>query len=460
MKDRDFLFEKIGLEHSTELTHEGVQDAYDRRLAIYQNDVNVAGSKAERRVAKATLKEFESLHPQVMALLVVMRVEERLNQMRAALEAKQFHRAETAWRQASDLSEDVGQDNDFDFILQDAWAELQDARAAAGISPAPVRHEEEHKVAGAEEPVAPDTEPEVELNGEPEVAPETEDTASPDPGSPPEAEFVEQSGDAQDIQNDPAPVAENIEPLAPPVLKIITKRSEPQNIEQPTPLNVHPADCMTLLGPEGERLHILSHESVTFGRSKDCHLLVRAHAPHDEMLHTQVSRLISRLHMTITRHNDDICIEDGGWSEGTRRPTANGIFTQAGKVDSVKVSQAHISFIRFLKSTDAENPPCWAITPIMTLPDGLPPKPNHQASGSGPHGLFLKREDGSSEDVLLLWGSVAMHDLDLANQPLWISRENNGYIFSTGKAWLPLELGFRLSADWQVVTYGSLMRQS
>lgn len=416
-----------------EVSAERVEGAFEDRRNQYRIDLEEAGSKAERLIAKRTLRDFEQLGPAVSLFAVDFRTRMLFKRIRDNLTEGHIRLGEVAWKEARRILEQAGLEEERRFQLDDAWAELQQAAEQSGIN---ISREVEVKAASPKSEI-PTVEAFPGLDGDDQA---NSSLAEPQvDGAADERDAEISLGGAQGGQEgqgqDPSLNGQlNTTPLLAPCQR---------------------ADCLTLSGPDGELLHVLAKEISTFGRSRDCEVVTRAYSPGDEATRVRVSRLISRLHFTVKRESDDVLILNGGWVEGRHQLAANGIFADDEEFDRLKLFRSGTESIRLLREHHADNPPAWRVDLRMTPPTAMEPVVATEVP-SGPQALALKRMDGLCEDVLFLWGAVDMRSLEWSEESLWLLRYDGGFVFSAGANWVPLEMGFTIGGGWRVVSMGSL----
>lgn len=444
MEDALKLLRQIGLDENADHAPEQIVATYHERLEQYKQGIANAGSKAERRIAKATLAEFEAIGQQVTQFSNSRSVEIHIQRAREFLLGEKPRKAllsvdaATKILQSSDLYEAFKLELDeLRIDVEEALAEQSSPDLAQSSLDDELLPDPESPVADADTIVEVDDESEHAVSEPTDCIPET-----PDPV--PDAEVLSEVSDApQAVPPEPA-VVEPVAEQAPELPSL-----------PPLEADLH-ADCFTLTGPDGELLHVLALPTTTFGRNRDCNVMVRAYIPDQESERIKVTRMISRTHFTITRQQDDVLLESGGWVEGKRKPAPNGVFADGQLIDQIQLFRTGVQTIRLLQLEHTESPPSWQIDLRMVPASDTCPSVD-LPTVSGPQALLLKRMDGLCEDILLLWGSVNMADLQLTDAPLWLIRSHQGFFYSDSNCWQPLAPDSELNALWRVYSHGKLV---
>lgn len=422
-----------------------VERALAERLTQLRQRVETAGGRHERRICKNDLKDFEQHVCAIEQYVAHLRFEILLERVESLIAEQQVRRAEVAWREARQIAENSESLQGRTGQLEDTWAGLVQAAEMLNLSVS----QEAPPAAAPPLSTAAETPP-----PEPAVTePVTEPVAvAPEPVPKDAPQDVSMEDSSASVASPTA--------IAPPPsvisvdLNVVEDCRSAQVIAEtlpPCPV----VDRLTLKGPEGELVHILKLDQLTFGRGDAAEVRVRAYSPHNRDDYHRVSQLLSRIHFTVVRETDDVCVYSGAVGFGLRKHAPNGILGDGVLFEQLQLFRTGTKHIQLLKPGLADNAPSWEIMLRMeplaptVLPAGYQPI-------VGPQALLLKRMDGLCEDVLLLWGSVDLQVLELSDRSQLMLSHNQGfYIYSDG-AWTPVTSTTRLNQFWRVQSLGSL----
>ncbi|MGH8021252.1 MAG: hypothetical protein ACREIA_23825, partial [Opitutaceae bacterium] len=262
------------------------------------------------------------------------------------------------------------------------------------------------------------------------------------------------------------------EPSAPPPVPVSQKESpQPAATDDDIPLDatipfvpkvVAPepvaATCFTLIGPKGERCHLVSSDPVVFGRSSTSDVVVRAFHPSNAREADRVTRAVSRAHFTVARAGENIEVIDGARQpDGALQRSVNGTFDGEGaEIESATLNGERPSRIRVTREAEPAIPPAWEVRMQKRATLGTAIGELRDASPEGPDCVLLRRVDGSKENVLLLWRAANLRELGLSADESVIVRHKGGFLLWEAGRLLEIETGFRIAGRWQVAKMGEL----
>lgn len=448
------------LDLPTEQAYESnaILTAFEDRINSLTQRVDQSDNRHERRIYKSELKDFQAIKPHVELFVARLRFSEFLERSEELLNAEKIKAAAVAWREAGKILDGGNLDASNSLKLSELWAEIEQQAELKGLTVSKVEEPSPSQSFGNE----------TRGTGCAESLPIYEDASATEPAEPfsafadkeeiaensaglLETPWAESANTPAQIEDplpgnlDPQPTQEDMLPESPPLVQL----PELELYGRP-PL-------FTLRGPEGELLHVVAREEVTFGRSPDADIVVRAYAPNDEEEFERVSFKISRLHFTISRQPNEVYLYSGSFANGRRTIAPNGILADGVEITDLQLFRSGTRSFRVLRHGLAENPPSWDIVLKMQVPADLAPACDATIP-TGPQGLLLKRMDGKCEDVLLLWGAVDLQQLDLCEPKLFLMAYNSGFYVSDGESWSPVKSGMRFGRNWEIISYGAIER--
>ncbi|BET66195.1 hypothetical protein ASA1KI_11130 [Opitutales bacterium ASA1] len=226
-------------------------------------------------------------------------------------------------------------------------------------------------------------------------------------------------------------------------------------LEAPTP-----AECsrFTLVGPKGERCHVLGVDPVVFGRASSSDFAIRAFHPSNPREADRVTRSVSRAHFTIAVVGESIEIRDGAAPPGgALQRSVNGTFDgDGGDIERLSVADEQPVKLRITRETDPAIPPSWTLHLQRRATLGVAVGALRDANPPGPDAALMRRTDGARESVLLLWRAANLRELGLVSGEAVIVRHKGGFLLWEAGRLLELETGFRVGGFWQVAKMGTL----
>lgn len=218
------------------------------------------------------------------------------------------------------------------------------------------------------------------------------------------------------------------------------------------------ATRFTLIGPKGERCHVVSTDPVVFGRSSASDVVIRAFHPSNSREADRVTRAVSRAHFTVARAGENIEVLDGARQpDGAVQRSINGTFDGEGaEIESAILTGEGASRVRVTRETDPAIPPAWEIRMQKRATLGTAIGELRDANPEGPDCALLRRVDGSKENILLLWRATNLRELGLSADESVIVRHKGGYLLWEAGRLMEIETGFRIAGRWQVAKMGEL----
>ncbi|HEX9782300.1 MAG TPA: hypothetical protein VGA56_06150 [Opitutaceae bacterium] len=264
-------------------------------------------------------------------------------------------------------------------------------------------------------------------------------------------------------------------PPAPPISRERKPAPPPQPPPQPPPDDL-PSDVtipfvpqavapepaavsrFTLVGPKGERCHVVSANPVVFGRSSGSNVAIRAFHPSNQREADRVTRAVSRAHFMIAQAGENIEVIDGSRQpDGTIQRSVNGTFDGDGnEIESKVFSGERNARIRVTREAEPAIPPSWEVRMQRRATLGTALGELRDANPAGPDCVLLRRADGSRHDVFLLWRAANLRELGLSADEAVIVRHKGGFLLWEGGRLMEIEPGFRIGGLWQVAKMGEL----
>jgi hypothetical protein len=264
-------------------------------------------------------------------------------------------------------------------------------------------------------------------------------------------------GDAKTSPVSPA------KPTAPPPLPPVVSHEDAAGVTMPFVPKIEaptPAESarFTLVGPKGERCHVVCADPVVFGRASSSDFAIRAFHPSNPREADRVTRSVSRAHFTIAVVGESIEIRDGAAPPGgALQRSVNGTFDgDGGDIERLVVADEQPVKLRITRESDPAIAPSWTLHLHRRATLGVAVGALRDANPPGPDAALMRRTDGARESVLLLWRAANLRELGLVSGEAVIVRHKGGFLLWEAGRLLELETGFRVGGFWQVAKMGAL----